>query len=182
MIGFLDELLLGRGDTVTTSRRAPRRGGRRESRAGQRESRSSRSDPSRSRAWLGSRCTSSTTTTSSRNPGTSAGDHLASGLVPVAILVAAAACYPRLPTALRAAIAMTFGALGLAIGFPGAYYLLHGSASGAHYTGLLAIVAGGVLLVDRAGDALEGATDGESRRRRYLRRALADVLGRSRRS
>src|SRR5688500_5235970 len=65
-------------------------------------------------------------------PGTSGADHLASGLIPVAILLGVAAAYPRLPAWLRAATAMTFGALGIAVGFPGAYYVLDGSAEGAH--------------------------------------------------
>src|SRR6266508_284241 len=46
-------------------------------------------------------------------PGTSAGDHLVSGLVPVAILAVVAAVYPRLRAGLRAAAAMTFGAMGV---------------------------------------------------------------------
>ena len=55
---------------------------------------------------------------------------------------------------------------------PGLYYLLERSASGDHFTGLLAIVAGAVLLV--IGPVTlwtERRRDG-SRRRRYLRRAL----------
>jgi hypothetical protein len=35
-------------------------------------------------------------------PGTSAGDHLASGLIPFAVLAGVAAVYPRLPAGLRA--------------------------------------------------------------------------------
>lgn len=65
-------------------------------------------------------------------PGTSAGDHLVSGLIPLAVLAAVAAIYPRLRAGLRAATAMTFGAIGITIGVPGAYYLLDGSASGDH--------------------------------------------------
>ena len=112
-------------------------------------------------------------------PGTSVGDHLASGLVPVAILVGVAFAYPHLPPVLRAVTAMTFGALGLAIGFPGFYYLQHGSASGADYTGLVSIAAGLVLLVSgpvtlwRARVRTEpggGATSG-GRSRRYSARS-----------
>ncbi len=110
-------------------------------------------------------------------PGTSAGDHLLSGLVPVAILLAAAAAYPHLPAAVRAATAMTFGALGLAIGFPGAYHLLHGGVSGDDYTGLLALVAGGVLLVAGPMTLWKARRTGRSRRRRFLRRTLATILG-----
>ncbi|MGZ8795686.1 MAG: hypothetical protein ACXW0F_13740, partial [Gaiellaceae bacterium] len=110
-------------------------------------------------------------------PGTSAADHLASGLIPVAILAGVAVAYPLLPTVARAALAMTFGALGLAIGFPGAYHLLHDGISGDDYTALLAIPAGVALLL--SGPVLlwrARRTDG-SRRRRYLRRTLAAFLG-----
>lgn len=106
-------------------------------------------------------------------PGTSPGDHLASGLVPVAVLALVAALYPRLPPALRAGVAMTLGAIGIAFGVPGAYYLLHGSASGDHYSGLLAMVAGVVLLVSGPVTLWKARRTDGSRRRRYVRRALA---------
>src|SRR5918995_2280423 len=82
-------------------------------------------------------------------PGTSAADHLASGLVPLALLAAAAALYPRLRAGARAATAFTFGAMGASTGFPGAYHLLDGSTSGDHYTGILAL-AGGIALIAAA--------------------------------
>src|SRR5215208_4478925 len=47
-------------------------------------------------------------------PGTSAGDHLASGLVPIAVLAVLAAVYPRLRAGARAATAMIFGGLAIA--------------------------------------------------------------------
>ena len=93
-------------------------------------------------------------------PGTSASDHLASGLIPIAVLAAVAAIYPRLRAGVRAATAMTLGALAVTVGIPAVYYLLDGSASGDHYTGLLAIIAGAVLLRDRAGHALESQAHG----------------------
>ena len=104
-------------------------------------------------------------------------DHLASGLVPVAILAAVAAVYPRLPPAVRAATAMTFGAIGLAFGFPGAYHLLDDGVSGDDYTGLLAILAGVVLLVSAPVILWKARRSDGSRRRRYLRRTLATVVG-----
>ena len=109
--------------------------------------------------------------------GTSAGDHLTSGLVPIAILLGVAAAYPRLPAQLRAATAMTFGALGLALGFPGVYYLLDGSAEGSHYTGPLAILAGSALLLGGPVTLWKARRRDGTRRRRYLRRALAAVVG-----
>jgi hypothetical protein len=105
-------------------------------------------------------------------PGTSAGDHLASGLIPVAILVGVAAAYPHLRAGLRAATALALGAIGVAFGFPGVYYVLDGSASGDHYTGLLSIVAGAVLLVVAPVTLWKVRRSDGSRRRRYLRRSL----------
>ncbi len=109
-------------------------------------------------------------------PGTSAGDHLASGLVPLAVLTVAAALYPRLRAGLRASLAMTLGAIGIAFGVPGAYYLLHGSASGGHYSGLLAIVAGAGLFFSGPVTLWKARRTDGSRRRRYLRRALASAI------
>jgi hypothetical protein len=51
---------------------------------------------------------------------------------------------------------MTAGAIGIAFGVPGPYYLLEGSASGDDYTGLVAIVAGVGAVAERAGHAVEG--------------------------
>jgi len=108
-------------------------------------------------------------------PGTSAGDHLTSGLVPLAILATVAVLYPRMGGGLRAGIAMTFGAIAITIGVPGAYYLLDGSASGDHYTGLLAMVAGAVLLLTGPFTLWTTRRREGSRRRRYLRRSLTAV-------
>src|SRR5215208_5334004 len=105
-------------------------------------------------------------------PGTSAGDHLASGLVPVAVLAALAAVYPRLRAGARAAMALTLGGLGIATGVPAVYYLLHGGASGDHYTGLLALAAGAVILLTIPVTLWKARRTGGSRRRRYVRRGL----------
>src|SRR3954471_6159958 len=80
-------------------------------------------------------------------PGTSAGDHLLSGLVPLAVLLALAAVYPRLRAGLRAAIAIPLGLLAIAAGAGEAgYYSVTVGPSGDDYTGLLALAAG-LLLV-----------------------------------
>jgi hypothetical protein len=105
-------------------------------------------------------------------PGTSAGDHLASGLIPIALLAAIATIYRHLRAGLRATTAMTLGALGLTVGVPSAYYLLDGRASGDHYTGLLAIAAGIVLLLTGPVTLWRTRQTGGSRRCRYLRRSL----------
>ena len=120
-------------------------------------------------------------------PGTSAADHLASGLTPLAVLIIAAALYSRLRPGLRASLAMTLGAIAITFGVPGAYYLRHGSASGDHYSGLLAIVAGAVLLLSGSmtlwrarrtegqSTAALRATDGHGRYSAPRRPCRADV-------
>ena len=110
-------------------------------------------------------------------PGTSPGEHLASGLVPIAILAFIAAVYPRLPAAGRAATAMTVGGLAIGIGFPGAYYILEGGASGSHYSGPATIAAGVALVLAGPVTLWKARRSDGTRRRRYLRRALATVLG-----
>jgi uncharacterized protein len=108
-------------------------------------------------------------------PGTSAGDHLVSGLVPIAVLAVVAAAYPRLRAGARAATALVLGALGIAVGLPGAYYLVEGNASGSHYTGLLAILAGLALIATAPVTLWKARRSRGSRRRRYLRRSLTVV-------
>jgi hypothetical protein len=103
--------------------------------------------------------------------GTSPLDHLASGLVPLAILAAVAALYPRLRAGLRATVAMTFGAIGIGLGVPGLFHLRDGSASGDHYTGVAAVAAGAVLLALGLVVLWRSRRRGGSRRRRYLGRA-----------
>ena len=105
-------------------------------------------------------------------PGTDAGGHLASGLIPILVLVVAAAVYPHLRAGSRAVAAMTLGTLALVIGAPAAYYLRHGTVEGDHYTGLLALVAGTVLLLVGPVTLWRHRRTSGSRRQRYLRRAL----------
>src|SRR6266508_4520510 len=81
-------------------------------------------------------------------PGTSASDHLVSGLVPVAVLLFAAATYHRLRGGLRGTIAILLGALGVTMGASEAvYYSLKVGPSGDDYTGFLALAAGLLLTV-----------------------------------
>ena len=56
---------------------------------------------------------------------------------------------------------------------PGLYYVMDGSASGDHYTGLLAILAGLVLILSAPVTLWKARRTGGSRRRRYLRRSLS---------
>lgn len=111
-------------------------------------------------------------------PGTSPLDHLASGLVPISILAAIVWIYPRLVAGARAATAMIVGAIAIALGTPGVYYVLDGSASGDHYTGLLALLPGAALAVLLAPVTLwKSRRRGGSRRRRYLLRLLTIATG-----
>jgi fermentation-respiration switch protein FrsA (DUF1100 family) len=111
-------------------------------------------------------------------PGTSAGDHLVSGLVPLAVLVGFAAVYQRLRAGVRASLAIAFGLFGIAMGTgEAAYYSLHGGPSGDDYTGLLAIPAGLVLLGVGATTLWRTRKKDDRLRRRYLRRSLLVVGG-----
>ena len=76
-------------------------------------------------------------------PGTSALDHLAGGLVPVAVLVIAALAYRRVRAGLRATIAIVTGVLALVIGATSAgYEAVTVGPAGDDYTGLLVALAG----------------------------------------
>jgi hypothetical protein len=110
-------------------------------------------------------------------PGTSAGDHLVSGLVPLAMLGVAAWVYPRLRGPGRGALALAFGVLGIAAGIEAAHYTNNVGPSGDDFTGLLCIPAGVLLL------GLGAVTLWRTRRAngnlawRYGRRVLLAVAG-----
>ena len=110
-------------------------------------------------------------------PGTSAADHLVSGLVPLALVAAAAVLYGRLRAGFRASIALLFGFFGLLGGSEAAYYAQDVGVSGDDFTGFLSIAAGLVLL------GVGVITLWRSRRRtdhfawRYGRRALYVLAG-----
>jgi hypothetical protein len=79
-------------------------------------------------------------------PGTSAGDHLVSGLVPLGVLGLAAAVYPRLRGGARAAIALLLGVFGIVAGIEAAHYTTQVGPSGDDFSGLLCIPAGAGLI------------------------------------
>jgi hypothetical protein len=105
-------------------------------------------------------------------PGTSAGDHLVSGLVPIAVLAVAAVAYRRLRAGARAAIAITLGLLGVVVGIEGGYYTAKVGPSGDDYTGLLALPAGLLLVLLGALTLWRSRRLDDSLWRRYLRRSL----------
>jgi hypothetical protein len=105
-------------------------------------------------------------------PGTSAGDHVVSGLVPLAVLGLAAWSYPRLRAGFRAAMALALGLFGIVAGVEAGYYATKGGPSGDDFTGLLAIAAG-VLLIGVGAVTLWRTRRRDDRlRRRYFRRSL----------
>ena len=80
------------------------------------------------------------------NPGTSAGDHLFGGLVPLALLAGAAALYGRVRAGAQATIALVLGFLGVLFGTEAVHYTRAVGPSGDDYTGLLSLSAGLVLV------------------------------------
>lgn len=106
-------------------------------------------------------------------PGTSAADHLVSGLVPLALLVAFVAGYTQLRAGARAGIAIALGLFGIAAGVGEAgYYTLETGPSGDDYTGLLAIPAGLLLAGVGVATLWRSRRLDDGRLWRYLRRAL----------
>ena len=110
------------------------------------------------------------------SPGVSRADHLVSGLVPLAVLIAAAVAYPRLRPGWQATLALLLGAFGIAMSSEAFYYSRNGGISGDDYTGLAAL-AGGLLLI-----AVGVTTLWRSRRLdaplwRYTRRVLLGMAG-----
>jgi len=106
------------------------------------------------------------------NPGTSASDHLASGLVPLVLLVAAAVLYPRLRAGARATVALLSGFLGVVVATEAVYYTSEVGPSGDDFTGLLSIPAGVLLLGIGAVTLWRSRRATDPRWWRYLRRAL----------
>jgi uncharacterized protein len=110
-------------------------------------------------------------------PGTSAGDHLVSGLVPLAVLGLAAWGYPRISGVWRGATALALGVLGIAASIEAVHYTSKTGASGDDFTGLLCIPAG-LLLLGLGGVTLWRTRRTEGNRPwRYGRRALLGVAG-----
>ena len=101
--------------------------------------------------------------------GTSAADHLVSGLVPLALLALAFWVFPRLSGGRQGALALFLGPIGIAIGIEAIHYANQVGASGDDFTGFLTIPAGlscwdsGPLTLwrtRRTGATASGDTDG----------------------
>jgi fermentation-respiration switch protein FrsA (DUF1100 family) len=109
--------------------------------------------------------------------GTSAGDHLVSGLVPLAVLALAAWGFPRLSGAGRGALALFLGPLGIATGIEAVHYANQVGPSGDDFTGFLAIPAG-LLLIGLGALTLWRTRRTEGNRPwRYTRRGLLGAAG-----
>jgi uncharacterized protein len=106
------------------------------------------------------------------NPGTSAGDHLFGGLVPVALLVAGGVLYGRVRAGLRAVIALLAGFFGVLAGTEAVHYTREVGPSGDDYTGLLSIPAGLTLAVLAALTLWRSRKTDDAPWWRYTRRAL----------
>jgi hypothetical protein len=104
--------------------------------------------------------------------GTSPGDHLVGGLVPLAVLAGAAWAYPRLRGGRRGALAVFVAPLGIAAGVEGVYYASALGPAGDDFTGLLCIPAGLLLLGVGAVTLWRTRRVEGNRPWRYLRRAL----------
>jgi uncharacterized protein len=108
--------------------------------------------------------------------GTSAADHLASGLVPIALALIAALVYPRLRAGIRASIAVVFGALALDAGIvDGVRHIAINGLSGDDLTNCLSVLAGAVLVALGAATLWRTRRLKERRTRRYARLALEAV-------
>ena len=109
-------------------------------------------------------------------PGTGPLDHLLRGSVSLAILLAAAVCYPRLPAGGRAALAAVFGALAL----EGAILAIADAravgARGEDWTGFLLVPVGLVLLGSAGVQLWRSRKPGRFRWLRRVGIALGTVL------
>jgi dienelactone hydrolase len=105
-------------------------------------------------------------------PGTSARDHVVSGLVPIALLLSAAAIYARARPGLRTMLAVLLGLFGAVTGIEAIYYAHSGRLSGDDYTGFLALGAGVVLLAVGVVTLWRTRRVDDRLRRRYVRRVL----------
>ena len=109
-------------------------------------------------------------------PGTGIADHLVSGLVPLAVLAAAAFVYPRLRPGRRAALAVVLGIFGIVTGVvEAAFYGPKEGFSGDDFSGLVAAAAGLCLVILGLVTAWRGRKQDHPLAWRYGRRLLLGV-------
>lgn len=108
--------------------------------------------------------------------GTTPADHLASGLIPFALLALGAAAYPRFRSGSQGLLACVVGVFGVTVGIEAAYYSLEIGPSGDDFTGLLALPAGLALMILGAATLWRGRRLDRSRPVRYGTRALLAVV------
>ena len=109
--------------------------------------------------------------------GTSAGDHLVSGFVPLALLAIAAAGFSQLRPGGRAALAMVMGLLGLAAGAEAVHAAISATPSRDDYSGFIAIPAAFVLTVFGSAALWRSRNNSGRRVRRYARRSCIGIVG-----
>jgi dienelactone hydrolase len=111
-----------------------------------------------------------------REAGTTIGDHLARGLVPLALAAVCGIAYPRLRAGARATLALVCGALALTGGVAdGVRHVLVDRLSGDDLTAVAAAVAGAGLVVLGAVTLWRSRRLDEKHLRRYGRRLLVGV-------
>ena len=109
--------------------------------------------------------------------GTSAGDHLVSGLVPLGLLALAAWAFPRLRGTRQGALALLLGPLAAATGIEAVHYANQVGPSGDDFTGFLSIPAGLLLLGLGAVTLWRTRRTEGNRPWRYTRRGLLGAAG-----
>ena len=104
--------------------------------------------------------------------GTSAVEHLVSGLGTLAPIALAGWAYPRVRAGAAAVLAIFLGLCGVTFGIEGGYYTLAVGPSGDDYTGLVSIAAGAALLGLGALRLWRSRRTTPNHAWRYLRRLL----------
>ena len=108
-------------------------------------------------------------------PGTSAADHLVSGLVPLALIALLGWGYLHWRPGVRAVVATLLGVLGITVGTEAVYYFSKGDAGGDDFTGVVAIAAGFALLGCAVVVLWRSRRVDDRRWWRYLRRSLVGL-------
>ena len=112
-----------------------------------------------------------------REPGTSVGDHLASGLVPVALAVPLAVVYPRLRAGARSVAALTAGSLMIVAGVvDGVRHVAVDRLAGDDVTAIVCGIAGATLAVLGATVVWRSRRLDERPWRRYARGGLLGAI------